>query len=100
MSALERLSPGCFFSLAYASGACVQLLPDPCTYLIVEVSKVGAPRCVISGPRLTSVRSGPAEAMQVMGIRLRPGAAFLLTGVCTEQWVGRREPLEHVWGAC
>jgi hypothetical protein len=100
VSALERLSPGCFFSLAYASGACVQLLPDPSTYLIVEVPKVSAPRCVISGPRLKSVRSVPVEDMQVIGIRLRPGVAFLLTGVCTERWVGRRESLEDVLGPC
>jgi AraC-like DNA-binding protein len=100
VSALERLSPGCFFSLAYASGACVQTLPDPSTYLIVEVPKVSAPRCVISGPRLKSVRLVPAEAMQVIGIRLRPGVAFLLTGVCTERWVGRRESLEDVLGPC
>src|SRR5262245_65786792 len=98
MSALERLSPGCFFSLAYASGACVQLLPDPCTYLIVEVSKVSAPRCVISGPRLKSVRSVPVEAMHVIGIRLRPGVAFLLTGVCTDRCVGSRVSLDVVLG--
>src|SRR5262245_11386266 len=36
--------------------------------------------------------------MQVIGIRLRPGVAFLLTGVCTERWVGRRESLEDVLG--
>jgi AraC-like DNA-binding protein len=100
VSALERLSPGCFFSLAYASGACVQTLPDPSTYLIVEVPKVSAPRCVISGPRLKSVRLVPAEAMQVIGIRLRPGVAFLLTGVFTERWLGRRESLEDVLGPC
>src|SRR5262245_66548780 len=98
MSALERLSPGCFFSLAYASGACIQLLPDPCTYLIVEVPKVSAPRCVISGPRLKAVRSVSVEAMQVIGIRLRPGVAFLLTGVFSERWVGRRESREDVVG--
>src|SRR5215475_15352372 len=100
VSALERLSPGCFFSLEYASGTYVQTLPDPSTYLIVEVPKVSAPRCVISGPRLKSVRSVPAEAMQLIGIRLRPGVAFLLTGVCSERWVGRREPLEDVLGSC
>jgi hypothetical protein len=100
VSALEKLSPGCFFSLAYASGVCVQTLPDPSTYLIVEVPKVSAPRCVISGPRLKSVRSVPAEAMQLIGIRLRPGVAFLLTGVCTERWVGCRESLEDVLGPC
>ena len=38
VSALQRFS-GCFFSLAYGSGVCVQTLPDPSTYLIVEVPK-------------------------------------------------------------
>ncbi len=97
VSALERFS-GCFFSLAYAPGVCVQTLPDPSTYLMVELPKAGAPRCVISGPRLKSARSAPAEAMQVVGIRLRPGAAFLLTGVCAERWVGRREALDPFLG--
>ena len=97
VSALDRFS-GCFFSLAYTSGVCVQTLPDPSTYLIVEVPKVSQPRCVISGPRLKSVRSAPAEAMQVIGIRLRPGVAFLLTGVCAERWVGCREPLDDLLG--
>src|SRR5215472_15169545 len=93
MSTLERFS-GCFFSLAYASGVCVQTLPDPSTYVLVEVPEASRPRCVISGPRLKSVRTTPTEAMQVIGIRLRPGVAFLLTGVCTELWVGRRERLD------
>jgi AraC-like DNA-binding protein len=94
VSTLQKFS-GCFFSLAYASGACVQTLPDPSTYVLVEVPESSAPRCVISGPRLKSVRTAPPEAMQVIGIRLRPGVAFLLTGVCAERWVGRRESLDE-----
>jgi AraC-like DNA-binding protein len=62
--------------------------------MLVEVPEAGAPRCVISGPRLKSVRTAATEAMQVIGIRLRPGVAFLLTGVCAERWVGRRESLD------
>jgi transcriptional regulator GlxA family with amidase domain len=38
--------------------------------------------------------------MQVIGIRLRPGVAFLLTGVCAERWVGRRESLGEFLGSC
>jgi hypothetical protein len=68
VSTLEMFS-GCFFSLTYTSGACVQTLPDPSTYVLVEVHETGAPRCVISGPRLKSVRKAPTEAMQVIGIR-------------------------------
>jgi AraC-like DNA-binding protein len=63
--------------------------------MVVELPETGAARCVISGPRLKSVRTAPTEAMQVVGIRLRPGVAFLLTGVCAERWVGRRESLNE-----
>jgi len=38
--------------------------------------------------------------MQVIGIRLRPGVAFLLTGVSAERWVGRRESLGELLGSC
>jgi AraC-like DNA-binding protein len=99
VSALERFS-GCFFRLAYTAGVSVQTLPDPSTYLVVEVPESGAPRCVISGARLKSMRSASTEAMQVIGIRLRPGVAYLLTGAGAEQWAGRREPLSAVLGTC
>jgi AraC-like DNA-binding protein len=36
--------------------------------------------------------------MQVVGIRLRPGVAFLLTGICANRLIGRREPLEDFLG--
>src|SRR5262249_22955831 len=34
------------------------------------------------------------------GIRLRPGVAYLLTGVCADRWAGRREPLARFLGPC
>jgi AraC-like DNA-binding protein len=36
--------------------------------------------------------------MQVVGIRLRPGVGFLLTGICAARWLGRREPLASFLG--
>jgi transcriptional regulator GlxA family with amidase domain len=38
--------------------------------------------------------------MQVVGIRLRPGVGFLLTGICADRWLGRREPLARLLGPC
>ena len=96
-TALERFT-GCFFKLVYKSGAYVETLPDPSTYLLVEIRGEKQPRCVIAGPRLKSARSARTDAQQVVGIRLRPGVAYLLTGVSPERWVGRRESLLDVLG--
>lgn len=99
VSRLTRFT-GCFFSIRYASGASVHTLPDPSTYLIVEVPEAGAPHCWLTGPRLKSVRSDLVAAMQVVGIRLRPGVAFLLTGVGAKAWVGKRVAMEAILGPC
>ena len=98
-NALERFS-GCFFTMAYTPGAHVQTLPDPSTYLVMEISDARAPQCLLSGPRLKTVQSAAAESMQVVGIRLRPGVAYLLTGASADQWVGRRELLAGFLGPC
>ena len=98
VSELQRFS-GCFFRLSYAPGVSVQTLPDPSSYLIVELPTIGAPRCVISGPRLKTVRSASTEAVTIVGIRLRPAVAHLLTGVSAERWVGCREPFDRPSGS-
>jgi len=99
VSELERFS-GCFFSITYTPGVQVQTLPDPSAYLVIEISDVKSPHCLLSGPRLKSARSAPAEPTQVVGIRLRPGVAYLVTGVCADRWVGRRQPLGRFLGPC
>ena len=96
---LERFT-GCFFTLAYLSGTCVQTLPDPSTYLLIEIPEKKRPQCVLSGPRLKCARSSRTEPTQVLGIRLRPGVAFLITGVRSDRWVGRRKSLVDVLGPC
>jgi AraC-like DNA-binding protein len=99
VSELERFS-GCFFSLSYKPGVQVQTLPDPSAHLVIEIPDAKPPRCLIAGPRLKSARSAPMEPMHVVGIRLRPGVAFLLTGIGADRWAGRREPLADFLGPC
>jgi len=99
VGSLEWFS-GCFFSMAYAPGARVQTLPDPSTYLVIEISDARAPQCFLSGPRLKTVQSAAAEPLQVVGIRLRPGVAYLLTGVSGDRWVGRRDLLAGSLAPC
>src|SRR5579859_201613 len=89
---------GCFWALVHEPGTCVQTIPDASAYLVIELSEKAAPRCLIAGPRLKSVRSAPTERSDVLGVRLRPGVAFLLTGTPVDQLVGRREPLAAFLG--
>jgi AraC-like DNA-binding protein len=99
VSSLEWFS-GCFFSMAYGPGARVQTLPDPSSYLVIEISDKKAPQSFLSGPRQKAVRSAAAEPMQVVGIRLRPGVAYLLTSVSADKYVGCREALDSFLGPC
>lgn len=89
---------GCFWELIHAPGACVQTLPDASAYVVIEIPDASQPRCLVAGPRLKSVRSAPVERSNVVGIRLRPGVAFMLTGASVDQLVGRREPLAKFLG--
>ena len=89
---------GCFWALVHEPGTCVQTIPDASTYLVIELSEEAAPRCLIAGPRLRSVRSAPTHRSDVLGVRLLPGVAFLLTGAPVDQLVGRREPLAKFLG--
>src|SRR5581483_3323828 len=90
---------GCFWALVHEPGTSVQTIPDASTYLVIELSERAAPRCLIAGPRLKSMRSAPAtRRTDILGVRLRPGVAFLLTGTSIDQLVGRREPLAAFLG--
>jgi AraC-like DNA-binding protein len=91
---------GCFWALVHAPGTTVQTLPDASAYLVIEMPDAVPPRCIVAGPRLKTVRSAPTERSNVVGIRLRPGVGFLLTGAPADQLVGHREPLAKFLGAC
>ena len=90
--AAEKLRPfvGCFWVITADRDAVLQLIPDGSTTISVQLQDAGTPAWSLRGPLLKpDARRFPAPAT-VVGIRLRPGVAFILTGVATETLVDRR----------
>jgi AraC-like DNA-binding protein len=96
---LERYL-GCYWTLVHAPGASVQTIPDASAYLVIEIPDGAQPECLIAGPRLKTMRSAPTRRSQIVGVRLRPGVAYLLARTPIHQIVNRREPLARFLGAC
>jgi AraC-like DNA-binding protein len=91
---------GCYWTLVHAPGASVQTIPDASAYLVIEIPDAAAPECLIAGPRLKTMRSAPTRRSEVVGVRLRPGVAYLLAQTPIHQIVNRREPLARFLGPC
>jgi len=99
---LTQLEPylGCYWTLVHAPGSCIQTIPDASCYLVVEIPDKGPRQCLLAGPRLKTVRSAPTHRSEVVGVRLRPGVAYLLARTPICQIVNRREPLARFLGDC
>src|SRR4249920_1675752 len=90
--AAEKLRPfvGCFWVITAERDAFLQLIPDGSTTVSAQLQDGGVPAWSFRGPLLKPDRRRFAAPATVVGIRLRPGVAFLLTGVSTETLVDRR----------
>src|SRR5258708_14650305 len=90
---------GCFWALVHAPGTSGQTLPNASAYLVIEMPDAAPPHCILAGPLSKTLRSAPTERRNAVGIRLRPGVAFLLTVAHPPQLVGCREPLAKLLGS-
>jgi AraC-like DNA-binding protein len=90
--ASEKLRPfvGCFWMITADRDAALQLVPDGSTTISAELQDGGAPAWSLRGPLLKPDARRFAAPTTVVGIRLRPGVAFILTGVAMETLVDRR----------
>jgi AraC-like DNA-binding protein len=96
--AAERLRPfvGCFWVITADRDAVLQLIPDGSTTISAQLQDGGAPAWSLRGPLLKPDARRFAAATTVVGIRLRPGVAYILTGIATETLVDRRIDLASV----
>jgi AraC-like DNA-binding protein len=90
--AAEILRPfvGCFWVITADRDAVLQLVPDGSTTISVQLQDGRPPAWSLRGPLLKPNVRRFAAPTTVVGIRLRPGVAFILTGVATETLVDRR----------
>jgi AraC-like DNA-binding protein len=96
--AAERLRPfvGCFWVITADRGAVLQLIPDGSTTISAQLQDGGVPPWSLRGPLLKPDARRFAAPVTVVGIRLRPGVAYLLTGIATETLVDRRIDLTSI----
>jgi AraC-like DNA-binding protein len=87
---------GCFWTITAEQDAVLQLVPDGSTTISTELRDGGIPAWSLRGPLLKPDARRFAAAATVVGIRLRPGVAFILTGVPTDTLVDRRLDLAGV----
>jgi AraC-like DNA-binding protein len=81
---------GCFWVLTAQRDATIHVVPDGSTAISIELHEGRPSGWSLRGPLVRpEKRRFPAPAT-LIGIRLRPGVAFLLTGVAAHAMVGRR----------
>ena len=88
----EPLKPyvGCFWIVTAARDATIQIVPDGSTAISIELRNGKPSGWVLRGPLVRpEQRRFPSPAI-LIGVRLRPGVAFLLTGISAHTMVGRR----------
>ena len=96
--AAEQLRPfvGCFWVITAGRDAVLQLVPDGSTTISAQLQDEGSPVWSLRGPLLKPDARRFATPTTVVGIRLRPGVAFILTGVAMETLVDRRIDLTSI----
>jgi AraC-like DNA-binding protein len=96
--AAERLRPlvGCFWVIDADRDAVLQLVPDGSTTISTPLQEGTAPTWFLRGPLLRPETRSFAAPATIVGIRLRPGVAFLLTGIATDALVDRRIDLANL----
>jgi AraC-like DNA-binding protein len=96
--AADALRPfvGCFWVVTAERDAMIRVVPDGSTAISIQLQTGDRSEWFLRGPLVRpDERRFTAEAMLV-GIRLRPGVAFLLSGIPAHTTVGRRIALSGI----
>ena len=96
----EALRPyvGCFWVVTAERDATIQVVPDGSTAISIKLRQGRASGWFLRGPLVCPEKRRFPSAATLIGIRLRPGVAFLLTGIAAHTMVGRRIRLNGTAG--
>jgi len=96
--AAEELRPfvGCFWEITADRDAVLQLVPDGSTTISAQLQVGSLPAWSLRGPLLKPQARRFSAPTTVVGIRLRPGVAYLLTGIAMDTLVDRRIDLTSI----
>jgi AraC-like DNA-binding protein len=94
-AAVPALKPyvGCFWVITAEHGATMRVVPDGTTTVAVLQQQDGRFDAYLRGPFLHPVELEIKASTTLIGVRLRPGVAFSLTGVTAHSMVNRRTSL-------
>src|SRR5262245_23751584 len=88
----EVLRPyvGCFWIVTAERPATLRVVPDGTTSISIQLQKGLCPEWSLRGPLLRPDERRFASPALLVGVRLRPGVAFILSGIPAHTMVGRR----------
>lgn len=81
---------GCFWVVTAECGATIRVVPDGTTAISVERQTSGYSEWFLRGPLVRPVERRFTAPTTLIGVRLRPGVAFMLSGIAAHSMVDRR----------
>jgi AraC-like DNA-binding protein len=90
--AADPLQPfvGCFWVVTADRAATIRVVPDGSAAISIQLQNDAASEWFLRGPLIRPDERRFTSPATLVGIRLRPGVAFLLSGMPTHRLVGRR----------
>jgi len=86
---------GCFWIITPKAGATIRVVPDGTTAIFAELQKNQHPEWFLRGPVFRPVERRFTVPMTLVGVRLRPGVAFMLSGIAAHSMMDRRIALRQ-----
>src|SRR5262249_9062353 len=92
IQAADMLRPyvGCFWIITAEGGATLRIVPDGTTSISIELREHSSSDWVLRGPLVKPDVRRFVLASILVGVRLRPGVALLVSGMAADSMVGRR----------
>ena len=88
---------GCFWVITAERDATIRIVPDGSTAISIELQ--GRPaQWSLRGPLVRPEERRFTSAATLIGVRLRPGVAFILSGIAADGIVGRRIDVRTIAG--
>jgi len=92
IEAADVLRPyvGCFWVIAAERGATIRVVPDGSTAISIQLQNNWSSGWCLRGPLITPQERRFSSAAMLIGVRLRPGVAFLVSRIAGDAMLGRR----------
>jgi AraC-like DNA-binding protein len=92
IEAADVLRPfvGCFWIITAERGATIRVVPDGSTAISVRLQDDRSSGWVLRGPLVRPQERRFSSPATLIGVRLRPGVAYLVSGVAADAMLGRR----------